>query len=395
MQLSAREIPQSVPDYSLTGDLLSFLRCQRQYRFQNGSALPPARPIQLWFGEFVHGCMEIALDIWKVKPYSFPWPCNMVEWKDRELATTLPENDIGEMGRKIERMLATQGKTARNRHARESAYARVEATINLIGPHLFPLVTYAEEPLAGTRAIPLEATDNLRAARYGLTGVVDVLSAIRLSTVTPDNVIRLAIERELAKHPVKLPSDYEVIVDYKGSERPNPIDGYWQQHEWQIQTYAWLRQRKTDALPIVAGIVLYVNELQPTEGQMEQLVRLFRKKELDPMPQAGSQDFNALNLWAPGVVGGQQLTAQFRIARALRVVPVTDASIQVALLEFDRVVLDIERNVTREVNAADITSAWAPTCADEQTCVACDFRPSCPKPAGADVGYTIKAPLAP
>ncbi|WP_231624329.1 hypothetical protein [Methanobrevibacter arboriphilus] len=72
MELSPRSKPYIIPEYSLTGDLISFLTCNLQYRYQNRGTLPPSMPIQLWFGgEFIHGVMEESFLEWNTKKLVF------------------------------------------------------------------------------------------------------------------------------------------------------------------------------------------------------------------------------------------------------------------------------------------------------------------------------------
>ena len=152
---TSRRPDQIVPDYSLTGDLLSFSRCELQYRYYNGSALPPSRPVQLWYGEFIHGMMESALRRWGASrgTLAFPWPYTpLADVGPLEPpAAGLAEHDIRMLGWPTDQTLAQEGKQARSRCARLSAYRRAERAIIMLGPHLFPLISTPEQRVLGAR----------------------------------------------------------------------------------------------------------------------------------------------------------------------------------------------------------------------------------------------------
>lgn len=388
MALEVRRETRLVPSYSLTGDLLSFLRCGLQYRYQNGSALPPSRPVQLWFGEFIHGVMEGAYRLWadKVADFGADWPCNVTTWDNRKNPDlTRAPHDIAVIGERVELSLANQGKHPRNREVRDAAYRRAEVAVNLVGRHLFPLVTVAEEPLSGARLIPSSA--GLRADRYELTGVVDVLSHVKVNECPPDNRFRDALQRACRE----LPSEYEVVVDYKGAHRPNHDEPYWDQGEWQVNTYAWLRNRRDPPVKVAAGILIYVNELSPGTNDIANLKKGLRDGTTDELPTT-AEDRGRLDRWRPGHDTENLLSMDYRWRRAVRVIPATTGSIRNATHRFDQIVRDIESLISDEARLGDIGRVWAPSCKDKATCDACDFHSFCPRPAGVP---TARPPLAP
>lgn len=392
MELEIKRPDHIVPSYSLTGDLLSYLRCRLQYRYHNGSALPPSRPVQLWFGEFLHGTLEIVYRFWNElrlrgqQSPDFPWPCTKAVW-----AQDLPhwqENDIGRFAHIVEAALRQQGKQASSADARGSAYRRVELAVNELGPHLFPLIASAERKVIGTRQVTQRDVD-LRCNNYEVHGVIDVLTHVMLYQATDNNLIRQCVMRSCPG----LQGTFEVIVDYKGARRPLTNEDYWIQGDWQIQTYAWLRQRQPEALRVVAGILIYINELTPGGEEMRAIRRGIADGSTDVVPTRPS-DQQIIRMWREGTDAGQ-LSLDYRLRRAIRVIPISQQSIDLALAAFDDVVRRAEENIATEINEGNILNAWPPNCRDEATCAACDFEHFCPNPAGAPQGYQIRCPTAP
>ena len=399
MQLEVRPPEHIVPSYSLTGDLLSYLRCRLQYRYYNRSELPPSRPVQLWFGEMLHGTLEMAYRYWAEQRSTgqpvpdFPWPCTKKDWGPNAQTPNWADHDIGRFANAVEEALRHQGKSSRSTVARNAAYDRLEMAVNQIGKNLFPLIASAERQVIATRPIPDSPNKtSLRSEKYEIHGRIDVLTNVFLSQAPTDNPIR----EEIQQCCPDLHGDFEVIVDYKGTRRPATDERDWQQGNWQIQTYASLRARQPNALPVAAGILIYINELLPGDREMIALKNAMSNGTTDVKPELGSSDAQLVRLWQQGS-GTTQLSLAFRLRRAIRVIPITAESIAESLDQFDNVVLRIESNVVAESSGAVILTAWAPDCIDSDTCVACDARWFCPSPADqrGKVNYTPPTPSAP
>jgi len=145
----------------------------------------------------------------------------------------------------------------------------------MLGPHLFPLIADAEQKVIGPRLLPRPTAGTmLRSERYALHGVIDVLTNVELASVGEGNHHPEAVRATCPD----LQGTFEVIVDYKGSHRPGLAEDHWQLGEWQVQTYAWLRQRQQLGYPVAAGILVYVNELAPGSDDIRRMRTAIQKR---------------------------------------------------------------------------------------------------------------------
>lgn len=394
MPLSVRPDPYVVPSYSLTGDLLAYLRCGLQYRYFNRGSLPPSKPVQLWFGQFIHGVLEEAYRKWRSgSEFEFPWT-------DAQMQPIL---DL------IIRRLSAQGLFFQRYRLLGIAVERAFEVINIWGPYLFPLISEAEVRLRGIRPMPTNQTIR-QGDSYEVEGIVDVITSVELSAATSSNPIVGALLSAMASEA------YEVVVDYKGMRRPSDHDpndasgGLWRHQEWQILTYAWLRRQQPDTKRVKSGVILYLNELVPGVEDMDRLhEEVLGGGTGTDLPPTGS-DMQALCNWPRSrprwsaqleawnddvgdwwlaIDAGQSqdfphmpplpdpLSLEYRLARCLRTVEVDEEAIDGSLAEFDGVVARIEESVAEESDGERLTEVWEAN-PREETCTVCDFRTFCP-----------------
>jgi hypothetical protein len=327
----------------------------------------------MWFGQFVHGVLEEAF-----RRYAQRLRDGMAtpdQWSTDELTA------IREL---VKARLAAQGLHAWDNDLENLGDERADAAVTELGSSLFPLIHRPEVRLTGSRELPaLPPHLSFRLAeRYEMVGVVDVISHVTLHDpkLTTNPLVDL-LREQLGV----LPNEFEVIIDYKGMRRP-PVRGagsrptLWEVYGWQLQTYAHLRALQDDHLPIVAGVIIYLNELVPTASDIAALRREVNAHATDVEPEVGSAAEIALAKWRDRQ---DQLPFPFRLQRAVRVVPVSEATITESLSRFDEVVSRIEVCRAQELQTGSIMASWEANASDEATCTACDSRTYCTTFAGA------------
>lgn len=398
MKLSTRSKPYIIPEYSLTGDLLSFLTCNLQYRYQNRGTLPPSMPIQLWFGEFIHGIMEEAFLKWENEKLPFPWDWEEdirpieemmdLRLKSRNLFAPLEQYCPEKIPEDIKGKYKGQtGEFPIYKHPyRKIASARIDNAINKWGPHLFPLIKSAEVLIKGIRNMPHYVENKSRSNYYGINGVIDVLSSVKieesveqttLDSFKENKIITYLKNNEAFKKQInKLKNEeYEVIIDYKGMKRPPIHSNNWIHHKWQILTYSWLRSKQAESKPITAGIILYLNELVPSTEDILAIKNDILKDENDV--KLLKEDKDLILNWDIDKKF-PNLSDKFKLDRSIRIIPIKEEEVKKTLDKFDEIVYNIESSLIKESEGCKIKESWTAN-GEIRTCNACDFKSFCNK----------------
>jgi hypothetical protein len=192
-----------------------------------------------------------------------------------------------------------------------------------------------------------------------------------------NKLLELIVE-ELPEDP---PAEFEVIVDYKGMKRPDLAEkgtSHADIYEWQVHTYAHLRQ-SLSTKRVIAGVLVYLNELVPTKTDFRLLQQALASKTKGViLPESGSKDEKMLRDWK-SKDEIPTLSIDFRLKRAIRVIPISDVSIAKSLKEFDDTVGRIETCLAEEAKTGCVISSWEKNADHEPTCEACDSRTYCPE----------------
>ena len=390
MELSPRSKSYIIPEYSLTGDLLSFLTCNLQYRYQNRGTLPPSMPIQLWFGEFIHVVMEESFLKWRDEKNTFPWNWKkdirpIEEMIDMRLRARGLYPPLDFFCKSSENEKDIDGKCDDNNHPHKLLYSsRAESSINIWGPDLFPLIDDAEVLIKGKRSMPNFDEDLSRSNYYGINGIIDVISSFKINENEDNAIIEyLKQNPEFSKGIKSIKSDeYEIIIDYKGMKRPSTKSNNWKYHKWQLLTYAWLRSKQNDSKPVIAGIIFYLNELVPSTEDLIAIKEDILNDSTDVKIE-DSEISKILN-WDENEVNYIKMSEKFKKDRSIRTVFIKKDSKINALKEFDSVVSEIENSIISETNGIPIKTAWKAK-GDERTCDACDFKSFCSKNHSKDI----------
>ena len=205
MPLSVRPPIKCLPSYSLTSDLVGFLRCGLQYRDSRLGNLPASHPVQLWYCQFIHAVLEESYR--QVKEGKKPAP----PWSQADL------DDIMD---RIDRILSARNIQCLDDESEKLGRLRATAAVNELGPLLFPLINQAEVRVRGARKLPasLKGIVTRNIERYEMVGVIDVVTHVELfSKKFRNNTVLELVVEALPSDP---PEEFEVIVDYKGMKRP-------------------------------------------------------------------------------------------------------------------------------------------------------------------------------
>ena len=218
--------------YSVTGDILSYRRCARQYGHFTDFGYSPAGSGQLYFGQVVHRTLDRIHQQYK----------GQIQGKE---AGVVPDGEtVEEYFEQVSESLVSRGIYPMSEKAEEKALEYIKRFNRQMGDELYPAVKDTEHQLKRQHE------------DFVLQGTVDVLTR---TSASEDN-----------------PGEWE-IWDYKASQVPDEGSHDMQNYQFQMQVYAGLFELKNGELPDRA-VLYFLGEENPEEAMVE---IPFTREEID------------------------------------------------------------------------------------------------------------------
>lgn len=381
MAIKAKGEPYEIPHYSLTGDLLSFLECEVQYRFNSIGSMPPSTPVQRWFGDFIHGVMEVGFSEWKDGRLNL----DNIDFEDTQRIAKIVAERLEDRGLHPYGSLYIKEDSGNNKRKDYNGNMIAHYSLSRWAPSLYPLINDNEVKMEDIRPMIGYGQGLSKSEYYAVQGVVDVISTFDVRKFQANNPLVKALMLNETVSDFINQNEYEIIIDYKGMERPAIDSDTWKYHEWQLNTYMWLRDQQIKAegrkTPILAGVLLYLNELHLSKAAIERLQKVVVEGRTDIMPK--EQNLRRLQ-------NGSKFSENFRIKRSIRVVAYNPEEIQSSLEHFDNVVKCIESNlISEQSDSTDVWKHWTGQYSKDR-CVACDLKIFCPH--AKEGNFSIQVP---
>ena len=228
--------------YSITGDIISYSICPRQYGFYRFLGYVPSNPTQEWYGSIIHRFLKRA-HLYFLKNGKVP---------DEKVAE--------EIFHRIESAMEAEGVRASSEKARESALTVLKKFCKVEGERFFSSVLEAELQL-------IKELDN-----FILYGIVDVL---------------------------KKEGETFEIWDYKGMRRPDERKTFGREklerYRKQMFVYGYLFKERSGEFPKRA-VLYFMNELLNCEKRPESAVYVvdFEKEETVKEVEAFISEFKRI-----------------------------------------------------------------------------------------------------
>ena len=208
--------------YSVTGDILSFRRCARQYGHFSDLGYTPAQEAQLYFGTVIHRTLDRLHQQYR----------GQIDGKSAGKPT---ESDVREYFEQVHKSLVAHGTRPMGEEAKERARDYLVRFNDQMAEELFGKVLDTEHHL------------KTRRDDFVMEGTVDVLA------------------RENASN--EDPSTWE-IWDYKASKVPDGGSIDLENYRYQMQVYAGMYENKNGVLPERA-VLYFLGEANPEEARYE------------------------------------------------------------------------------------------------------------------------------